>query len=144
MRGEEAILIVDDDADERFLLQAGFRMAAMPQLVRAVSSAEEAMDYLGGYGQFRDRETFPMPNLIITDYEMPGTDGISLTKWIREQHDLLHIPIIILIGSGWANEIEKAYSAGAIFSTFKTSNYQGLVRRIIAAWDRWVTRHQIA
>ena len=39
------------------------------------------------------------PELIITDWLMPGMDGISMAQHVRSQDGWRHIPIILISGS---------------------------------------------
>jgi len=73
---------------------------------------------------------------LISDYDMPDTDGITLAKKIRETSD---IPIIIYTGRGSEEVAEKAYSAGIndyIRKENHPAHYQVLAKRIRHAVEK--------
>ena len=52
-----------------------------------------------------------MPDILITDVEMPGLDGFGLTAALREHPDTMHLPIIMI--SGASDELaDRAKQAG--------------------------------
>lgn len=79
------VLVVDDDAEVRQLLQ----------------------DYLGGHGYavrqcadsaaLRQALQQELPDLLLLDVGLPGEDGLSLARYVREHHDL---PVIMISGAG--------------------------------------------
>ena len=81
----EILLVVDDDPVVRELLQNYFSEHGFDLLLAA--SAAEARDML------RDAA----PQLVFLDVGLPGEDGLSLARYIREQFD---IPIIMVSGAG--------------------------------------------
>jgi len=46
------------------------------------------------------------PDVIVTDFQMPGMDGIQLIEKIRENADLQQMPIIMLTARGFAIDDE--------------------------------------
>jgi CheY-like chemotaxis protein len=68
------ILVVDDEADARDLMAIRLRQYGAD--VITASSAEAAMEALAQEG--------PRPDLIVSDIAMPGEDGYSLMRRVRE------------------------------------------------------------
>lgn len=54
-----------------------------------------------------------LPDLIILDVMMPGTDGIELCGIIRNRPDTHEIPVLILSARGDADSVMKGMEAGA-------------------------------
>ena len=52
-------------------------------------------------------------DVIISDYQMPGTDGIGFLKILREKH--CSIPFILFTGRGREEVMVEAMSNGAMF-----------------------------
>jgi CheY-like chemotaxis protein len=81
------ILAVDDEPDMLLTLQ--LYLSTEGFTVMTASNVLEA----------RRRIENRRPDLVITDYTMPGIDGIEFCRMLRERHDTRDIPIIV--HTGW-------------------------------------------
>ncbi|MEW6753448.1 MAG: response regulator [Candidatus Latescibacterota bacterium] len=79
------ILLVDDDADNRRTIGTALRQRG--HSVREVADGLLALLYL-------DDEV----DLLVTDVEMPGLDGMSLLRTLRERFG--ELPVIVMSGQG--------------------------------------------
>ena len=122
------ILHVDDEPD---LLQITklYLIEANPAFtIESLSTPNNAMERL--------EEPF---DCVVSDYQMPGMDGIELCRRIKEKHD---IPFIIYTGRGSEEVASIAFEAGAddyIRKEPEPSHYQVLARRIEEA----VRKHRV-
>jgi DNA-binding response OmpR family regulator len=85
MEGQYQLLVVDDDPDVRELIQDyfsdnGFRVVEAKDAT-AMRSAIEAS----------------VPDVVLLDVGLPGEDGLSLARYLREHHD---VGIIMVSGAG--------------------------------------------
>ena len=94
------ILIVEDSADMRAYLRARFA-----QQYRVI----EATDGAQGIAVARDR----LPDLIISDVMMPGTDGHQLVAALREDSETDFIPIILLTAAADSAQRIAGLAGGA-------------------------------
>ena len=79
------IIAADDEAYIREALQKLIDWEKMDcNLIKIASDGQELIEML-------EEET---PDIVITDIQMPGKDGIEVCQYIYEQH--LHIPLILL------------------------------------------------
>jgi DNA-binding response OmpR family regulator len=81
----ETILVVDDEPTIRDVVVKYLRREGYATL--EAGDGEEARDLL-------ERE---WPSLIVLDLMLPGTDGLTLCRWIRERSEL---PVIMLTARG--------------------------------------------
>ncbi|WP_405234778.1 response regulator [Lentisalinibacter orientalis] len=84
MERSHRIMVVDDDPDVRGMLQDFLELHHFE--VRMARSADEARELLAGFA----------PDLILLDIGLPGEDGLSLARYVREHHD---VAIIIVSGA---------------------------------------------
>ncbi len=80
------MVIVDDRSTARSLLEGLARTLEPGVVVQSFADPLEALE------QMQD----VIPDLIITDYRMPGMDGIEFTRRIRADHRLSDVPIVIV------------------------------------------------
>ena len=112
------ILIVDDHEDTRDVLARMLRYEGYEAV--AVSSAHEALIVLAA----------TKPSLVILDYNMPFTDGLTLFSQIRKDRRLTDIPVIMFSASGGELR-EKSLKAGVNAFIIKASLDWAELRREI-------------
>ncbi len=97
------LLVVEDNAFFRQLLlptlsAAGFQVTAVESAIMALS--------------LRDRDKVPLFDVIISDVEMPGMDGLSFAQVVRSGGRWAHVPMIALSGRFNPQDIERGQEAG--------------------------------
>jgi DNA-binding NarL/FixJ family response regulator len=81
------VLLADDYEADRFFLKEIIRQhAPLLEVVGEVQDGDEVIAYLWGYGQYAEREKYPMPELLIMDVRMPRMTGIQVLEWMQTQH----------------------------------------------------------
>jgi two-component system sensor histidine kinase and response regulator WspE len=60
--------------------------------------------------QALDRQRY---DLVLTDLEMPGLDGLELSRRIRRDERFCHLPIVLMSWRGDESERQRGYEAGA-------------------------------
>ncbi|MGH7939846.1 MAG: response regulator, partial [Limisphaerales bacterium] len=119
------ILIADDNANDRLLMQKAFSNIGVSEPVNVVSDGAEATEYLKGIGQYADRKRFPFPNLLFLDLKMPRMDGFEFLRYIRKHPNLMVIPTIVFTSSEDLDDIKQAYILGANSYMVKAKTLDG-------------------
>ena len=96
----EPILVVDDNPDNVKLLV--FLLRKHGYQVETAASAEEALDVLS-----RVR-----PALILLDIQLPGMDGLELTRRLKADPATHDIVILIVTAYAMKSDEERSLSAG--------------------------------
>ena len=107
-----AILLVEDNEDDVILLRCALEDAGLNNPVHVVESAEGAMAYLTGSGDYADRDLHPMPAVVFVDLTLPGRPGHELLGWMSVSEHLRHIPRVVLTGSDDPRDLKRAYEFG--------------------------------
>jgi len=115
----QKILIVDDDADLLELLS--IRLTAAGYKVEAVQSAEAALNYLD----------VSRPQLVISDMQMSGMDGMALFEHIHR--NLPTLPVIILTAHGTIPDAVTAVQRGVFGYLAKPFDSKTLLANISQA-----------
>ncbi len=121
------ILIADDDAEDRMLLQEALDESRLKNQIQFVENGEELMDYLHSRQKFSDKLKFPTPGLILLDLNMPKKDGREALKEIKEDDMLKLIPIVVLTTSKAEEDILKTYDMGVSSFITKPVTFDSLV-----------------
>jgi CheY-like chemotaxis protein len=118
------ILVVEDDADGRELICYLLEMAGAKVL--CVGSVAEAMD---GVNHSFD------PDVVLTDFSMPGADGLDLIREFRAKASTraVAVPILVLSGHSEVHWRERALAAGAADLLVKPFDPAFLITRLAQA-----------
>jgi DNA-binding response OmpR family regulator len=99
MAGEQILIVDDTPVNLRLtrilLVNEGYK-------VLTAASAEEALDLLRSY----------RPHLVLADIQLPGMDGLELTRHIKQSEATRNITVIALTAFAMAGDERKAMEAG--------------------------------
>src|ERR1044071_4354990 len=106
------ILTVDDDpfileVVSKYLALKGFRVISTTDPEKVVAMAQEEC-----------------PRLIISDIAMPGIDGLTLLKLLKENPSTRDIPLILLTSSRRMDDVQEGLNSGAEAYLVKPINWE--------------------
>jgi CheY-like chemotaxis protein len=132
-----AILVVEDNDDDAFLLMRAFQKSGIVNPILRVKDGLEAIAYLEGSGDYGDREKYPFPSLLFVDLKMPRLSGFELLAWVREHPEFRRIPTIIMSASHQDSDVNRAYELGASTYFVKPSSMDELTRLVRSIHAYW-------
>ncbi len=100
------VVLVDNDEDELFFMKNGFESTGLFTVMAHTSNSEELFEFLNNSQK-------SLPDLIISDLNMPRKNGIDIVKEIQNHPVFSHIRVIILSISASKLFMQNALSAGA-------------------------------
>ncbi len=100
MKDKSLILVVEDNEANQMLVRAVLELEGYR--VELADSASEALERLREYP----------PDLILMDVQLPGEDGLSLTRRLKADPMTSAIPIVALTAHAMTGDREMALSAG--------------------------------
>jgi CheY-like chemotaxis protein len=127
---DSTLLVVEDEENDRFLIERAFRSAQIANPLQMAVDGDEAIAYLSGEGKFADRASHPLPIMVLLDLKMPRRSGIEVLKWIRSNRDFATLPVVVLTSSPDGADVRRAYAAGANSYLVKPVAFEGLHRMI--------------
>lgn len=136
------ILVAEDNADDLFLLQQAFKRAEAPCRLQAASDGVEALAYLKGEQTFSDRVTYPSPDVLLLDLNMPRMNGFEVLEALRKDPQFGHLLIYILTASARQTDVQQAYALGATGYIVKPTRVDELVSfvKALQQWHQFVHR----
>jgi CheY-like chemotaxis protein len=136
------VLLVEDRSDDVELIRHAFRRAGISSPLHVVRDGDLAMAYLSGTGVYANRDEHPLPDLILLDLKMPGTDGFEVLQWLRQQSGFSTIPVIVLTSSEQMRDVNQAYELGANSFLVKPFDFQDLVSLSQTLKTFWLQRNK--
>jgi DNA-binding response OmpR family regulator len=115
------LLIVDDDADNRYVL--GRRLESEGWVVREAESGERALQAVRAGGV----------DLVLLDLAMPGMSGVEVLKALRGTRSAADLPVIMVTASCDSEDVVEALGQGANDYVTKPIDFPVAIARIDAA-----------
>lgn len=109
------ILVIDDDADIRFVIRMNLTAEGFDVVEAADGDAAVEL------------ARAERPDLVISDIMMPGRNGYEVLHDIRADPDLAAIPVVFLSGKDADDEIWEGYVAGADYYLTKPFDSDELI-----------------
>jgi CheY-like chemotaxis protein len=102
-RSKTPILVVEDNADDSFLLTRQLARAHFEDCVTVIGNGQDAFDYL---------QRSPLPLAVFLDLRLPGLSGVKLLEKIRQDERLHPVPVIVMTGSVDPKDVEECNRLG--------------------------------
>jgi len=120
------VLVVDDDGEGREL--AALILTNAGAETRTASSADQAVKVLGGW----------LPDVLVSDLEMPGEDGYSLLRRVRHEMALhgRRLPALALTAYGRSEDRVRVLAAGFNLHLAKPADPTELVLAVASLGGR--------
>lgn len=130
------ILMVEDDPGDAELTQELLGEMDNPVNINVVDDGVKAVAYLRHEGEYT-RAT--RPDLILLDLNLPRKDGREVLQEIKGDHNLKHIPVIVLTTSDAEDDIMKSYRLGASAFITKPVGLEQFTKIVRSIENFWFT-----
>ncbi len=133
------ILIAEDDADDRFLLQAAFQENGFTDELHFVDNGVELMDFLKERAEQKSGDQpLLLPKFILLDLNMPKKDGREVLKEIKQHSELKKIPVVIFSTTNNEQEMRRCYELGANSYVTKPNSFEHLLKIVANLRGYWM------
>lgn len=130
------VAILDEDADDRLLLQDAFEQCRQDIEVHCFQKGEDLLDYLnpskGSHGKKGGAA-----DLVILGLDLPWESTFEIIATIKSNPGLRQIPIIVLIGLAPDALIKRFYDLGANTVIVRPVLWDELVNVVKKTCDYW-------
>jgi len=104
------VLLVEDDEGDVLMTKEAFEYYKINNRLHVVTDGEQALHFLRKLGPYADA---PRPGLILLDVNLPRRSGLEVLAEIKQDPDLLVIPVVMLTTSRAEEDILRSYSLHA-------------------------------
>lgn len=123
-----AILIAEDDADDRYLLKIAFDENKFSDNLQFVEDGYELMKCLFHLKQ--KGISVDLPDFILLDINMPKKNGREVLLELKEDSVLSNIPVIVFSTTGNESEKKRCIDLGAKSYYTKPVSFEALVNMV--------------
>ena len=120
---DKSVLVVDDMVSMRAIIVALLRSMGFNNITQA-ENGEKAIKKLS-------RKSY---DLVLSDWDMPGMDGLSLLKHVRDEMKLTKLVFLLVTANDSQQKVEAAREAGVNDYIVKPITFQQVQERIERAW----------
>ena len=104
------VLLVEDDEGDVLMTREAFEHYKIRNALHVVGDGDQALQFLRRTGSFADA---PRPVLILLDVNLPRRSGLEVLAELKQDPDLLLIPVVMLTTSKAEEDILRSYSLHA-------------------------------
>lgn len=131
----EILLVEDNEGDARLAIEA-LKEGKVRNNLHHVKDGVEAMALLQRQGEYA---CTPPPDLILLDLNLPRKDGREVLAEIKEDPELMMIPVVVLTTSQAEQDLAETYSLHANAFITKPLDLDRFVEVVQAIENFWFT-----
>jgi CheY-like chemotaxis protein len=110
---EKVILLVEDNPDDEALTLRALKKNDIQNQVVVARDGAQALEYLFGTGERKERDPEVSPQLVLLDLKLPRVDGLEVLRRIRADERTRLLPVVILTSSKEQRDLVEGYGYGA-------------------------------
>jgi chemotaxis family two-component system response regulator Rcp1 len=130
------ILLVEDNPGDIRLTKEVLKEGKIRNTLSVITDGEEALLFLKKKGKYADIQ---LPDIILLDLNLPKKDGREVLAEIKEDPDLLRIPVIVLTTSSAEKDILSMYGHHANCYITKPVDFDQFINVIRSIEDFWLS-----
>lgn len=138
MSSQDTILLIEDNPKDVLLMQRAVRKAGIVNPLQVVSDGDAAVLYLSGQAPYNDRNSYPLPVLILLDLKLPRRSGAEVLMWLRQQPGIKRLPVVVLTASQEYIDINNVYDLGVNAYIVKPVAFNDLVEIVKTLNLHWI------
>lgn len=140
-RKPAVILLVEDDPGDQELIRRALAEVDVAHELHLAEDGEAALDFVFCRGRYARPGGWPVPDLILLDFNLPKLNGIQVLRQIKQDARLRHTPVIVLSTSQQEKDVRQCYDSGAssyIVKPVVLDDFVRMIRRIDEYWFQTV------
>lgn len=103
------ILLAEDDETDVAAMREAFAQLTVKYPLKIVGNGEEAIAYLSGTGAYSNRQSHPLPSMLILDLNMPRVTGYEVLEWLRKKQSLPPLFVVVMTSCGQTEQTHQTF-----------------------------------
>ena len=134
------VLLVEDDEGDVLMTKEAFDFYKIRNTLHVVSDGEQALQFLRRAGAYADA---PRPGLVLLDVNLPRVSGLEVLAELKQDPELLAVPVVMLTTSQADEDILRSYKLHANAYVSKPVDFEGFTAAIRQIDDFFLTLVQL-
>jgi CheY-like chemotaxis protein len=134
------VLLVEDDEGDVLMTREAFEFHRMRNTLHVVTDGEQALQFVRRAGPFADA---PRPGLILLDVNLPRVGGLEVLAELKQDPELVVIPVVMLTTSQAEEDILRSYKLHANAYVSKPVDFEHFIEAIRQIDDFFLTLVQL-
>lgn len=127
---DKAILLVDDDADDRMLFEEIYAdLGYDKSMLKQLENGQEVVEYVSNV------KPNDLPALIILDHNMPKMTGEQTLRYLKSKPEYSAIPVVVYSTSIFGQFADECKDLGAVLVLEKPGlyrDYNDMIAKVMA------------
>jgi CheY-like chemotaxis protein len=137
-----SILLVEDNPQDEMLTLRALRKVNLSNQVVVVRDGQQALDYLGGEGEFADQRAMPLPAVVLLDLNLPRVGGLEVLQRLRSITRTRLLPVVVLTSSDEHRDRLRSYENGAKSSVRKPLDFGEFAETVARLGVYWLATNE--
>jgi CheY-like chemotaxis protein len=103
-----AVIIIDDEPDDRFFAERTLRRLGVKNPVRTFADGPQFMEFVRAETTVVGEDGRIAVCVVFIDLRMPPPDGFEILQWMRTQPALSHVQVVVLTNSVDPKDMRRA------------------------------------
>lgn len=134
------LLLVEDNPGDARLVAEALGDDEAGRTLHTVSTGSEALDFVHQRGDYADA---PRPDLVLLDWNLPGTSGEAILAELKDDPALEHVPVVVLTGSQAEADVVAAYANHANACLTKAGDPETYMNTIRVFEEFWLSAAEL-
>jgi CheY-like chemotaxis protein len=134
------VLLVEDDEGDVLMTREAFEFYKIRNTLHVVTDGEQALQFLHRTGPYTDA---PRPGLILLDVNLPRVSGLEVLAELKQDPQLLDVPVVMLTTSQADEDILRSYKLHANAYVSKPVDFEAFTAAIRQIDDFFLTLVQL-
>jgi CheY-like chemotaxis protein len=134
------VLLVEDDEGDVLMTREAFEFYKIHNTLHVVTDGAQALEFLRRLGPYADA---PRPGLILLDVNLPKLSGLEVLAELKQDPDLLDVPVVMLTTSQAEEDILRSYKLHANAYVSKPVDFDAFTAAIRQIDDFFLTLVQL-
>jgi CheY-like chemotaxis protein len=134
------VLLVEDDEGDVLMTREAFEFYKIHNTLHVVTDGAQALEFLRRLGPYADA---PRPGLILLDVNLPKLSGLEVLAELKQDPELLDVPVVMLTTSQADEDIVRSYKLHANAYVSKPVDFDAFTAAIRQIDDFFLTLVQL-